>query len=185
MAEPWRHLHSEPRHDYGIFATRTDRCRSPRTGNEHRFVVVSAPDWVNVVAITADDEVVLVRQYRFGTREMTLEIPGGAVDPGEAFEEAGLRELREETGFAGDDHRLIGVVTPNPAFLDNRCGTLLVTNARKVAEPEPDGTEDIEVVLAPRCEIQAMIARGEIDHALVVAAFHWLDLDRQKAAESR
>jgi ADP-ribose pyrophosphatase len=176
MVEPWEHLSSEPQQDYRIFATRFDRCRSPATGEEHSFVVVEAPDWVNVIALTPEDEVVLVRQYRFGTRQVTLEIPGGAVDPGEDFLTAGVRELREETGYAGDEARLIGTVTPNPAFLANRCGTLLVTNARRVGEPAPEGTEILEVELYPRRDIPRRLAAGEIDHALVVAAFKWLDV---------
>ncbi|MBN2491222.1 MAG: NUDIX hydrolase [Planctomycetes bacterium] len=176
MIEPWERLASERRQDYRIFATRIDRYRSPATGETHAFVVVEAPDWVNVIALTPADEVVLVRQFRFGTREVTLEIPGGAVDPGEDFVSAGVRELREETGYAGDEVRLIGTVTPNPAFLENRCGTLLIPGARKVAEPAPEGTEILEVELCPRREIPRRLAAGQIRHALVVAAFQWLDL---------
>jgi len=176
MIEPWQHRTTTSRHDYRIFSTRIDLCRSPRTGTDHEFVVVEAPDWVNVIALTPENEVVLVRQYRFGTREVTLEIPGGALDGGEDFLEAGLRELREETGYQGDGARLLGTVAPNPAFLQNRCGTILVTGARQVDDPRPDSNEILEVELRPRAEIPGLIAGGEIDHALVVAAFHWLDL---------
>jgi len=181
MVEPWEHLSSERGQDYRIFTTRFDRCRSPTTREAHSFVVVEAPDWVNVIALTPGEEIVLIRQYRFGTRQVTLEIPGGAVDPGEDFVTAGVRELREETGYAGDEAQLIGTVTPNPAFLANRCGTLLVTNARQVAEPAPEGTEILEVELCPRRDIPRLLAGGEIDHALVVAAFQWLDVrDREQ-----
>jgi len=176
MIEPWEHLTTRAGHDYRIFSTRLDLCRSPRTRTDHEFVVVEAPDWVNVIALTPEDEVLLVRQYRFGTREVTLEIPGGAVDRGEDFVSAGVRELREETGFEGDQVRLLGTVTPNPAFIQNRCGTLLVTGARRVDEPRPDGTEILEVERRPLGDIPRLIAGGQIDHALVVAAFHWLEV---------
>jgi 8-oxo-dGTP pyrophosphatase MutT (NUDIX family) len=180
MIDPWQHLSTEPRHDYRIFSTRTDLCRSPRSSTDHEFVVVEAPDWVNVIALTPENEVVLVRQYRFGTREVTLEIPGGAVDAGEDFVQAGLRELREETGYEGDDVRLLGTVSPNPAFIQNACGTILVTHARQVDEPRPEGTEILEVELRPLAEIPRLIADRKIHHALVVAAFYWLDLAERK-----
>ena len=175
MILPWQRLGTDFGHDYRIFSTRIDHCRSPESGKDHDFVVVEAPDWVNVIALTPGNEIVLVRQYRVGTREVTLEIPGGAVDPGEDFLTAGVRELREETGYAGDDVRLLGAVTPNPAFLDNRCGTLLVTGAHIVGDPEPEGTEILEVVLVPRPDIPRLVAEGQIHHALVVAAFQWLE----------
>lgn len=175
MIHPWQHLRSEKQHDYRIFSTRIDHCRSP-AGGDHAFVVVEAPDWINVVAVTPDENIVLIRQYRFGTREVTLEIPGGAVDPGEDLLTAGLRELQEETGYGGDDVRLLGTLTTNPAFLQNRCGTLLVTGARPVSKPRPEPTEFIEVELRHRSEIPGLLARGEIHHSLVVAAFSWLDL---------
>jgi len=176
MIHPWEHPHSDKQHDYRIFSTRIDRCTSPEDGSDHSFVVVESPDWVNVVALTPEEKVVLIRQYRFGTREVTLEIPGGAVDAGEGFLEAGCRELLEETGYAGEEAVLLGAVTPNPAFLNNRCGTLLVTGARQVSNPTPDINEIIEVELSPRSDIPRIIARGEIHHALVLAAFQWLDL---------
>lgn len=147
--------------------------RAPR-GKRGEFVYLDSVDWVNVVAITPDERVVLVEQYRHGARSVTLEIPGGMVDAGESPEKAALRELREETGYAGTSAGLIGRVSPNPAIMNNWCHTVLVRDARRVGEQEEDGTERIVVRTAPLADVPELIRRGAIHHALVVAAFHHL-----------
>jgi 8-oxo-dGTP pyrophosphatase MutT (NUDIX family) len=136
--------------------------------------MLKAGDWVNIVALTPEEEVVLVRQFRHGVRDFTLEIPGGMVDKGETPAQASIRELREESGYAGDEPMLLGIVTPNPAFLNNRCYTYLLENCRRIGEPELDQGEDLEVLTRPLCDIPGIIASGAIDHALVVCAFWWL-----------
>lgn len=175
MPDPWRKLASELRGDYRVFRIRQETLEDPRHGTAHHFYVIEAPDWVNVVAVTEDDQVVLVRQQRQGIGAATLEIPGGMIDPGESPLEAARRELEEETGYRADDWRPIGCVRPNPALQSNACTTFLALGARKVAEPKLDGTEDIVVELARRNELHELVAGGEIDHALVVSAFYWLD----------
>jgi len=135
------------------------------------FSVLEAPDWVNVIAITTDQQVVMIRQFRQGTRDITLEIPGGMVDAGEDFLTAGLRELKEETGGVGGDALQIGVVAPNPAIQSNHCATILVTDV-VLGEQSLDGNEEIEVVLYPLSEVSRLIREGEITHSLVIAAFH-------------
>ncbi|MEC9073376.1 MAG: NUDIX hydrolase, partial [Myxococcota bacterium] len=143
--------------------------RSPRTGEVGRFQVLNCAPWVNVVALTDADEVVLIRQFRHGTAEVTVEIPGGLVDPGEEPERAAERELLEETGFAGAFPVQLGSVEPNPAIQDNICTTWLIRDARWVATPRPDDMEQIEVMLLPRSEVDGWIRSGKIRHALVVA----------------
>jgi 8-oxo-dGTP pyrophosphatase MutT (NUDIX family) len=160
--------------DMGIFEVHRIITESPRTGVDRRIARVVTRDWVNIVPLTPEGEVVLVRQWRHGTREFTLEIPGGLVDPGESPAEAGAREVREETGYAGDAPIELGVVTPNPAFLDNRCHTYLIENCVAVGEMEMDDGEDIEVIRVPLAEIGEYIATGKIDHALVICGFWWL-----------
>lgn len=172
---PWITESESPLLETRILSLRRRRARSAADPSKAGdFVVVGAADWVNVVALTAAGEVVLVEQFRHGTGTVTLELPGGIVDPGEDFVQAALRELSEETGYGGGEARLIGVVEPNPAFLTNRCGTVLVTGVARVGEPHLDGTEEIAVHTAPAGALPGMVARGEITHALVVAAlFHW------------
>jgi len=162
--------------DYRVFGVQRLVRRSSRTGRTGEYLVLRIPPWANVIALTPDDEVVLVEQYRHGIDIVTLEIPGGIVDPGEDPARSAARELLEETGYRGDPPELLGTVHPNPAIQDNQCTTWLVTNARRTAEPTPDEGEHLEVITVPRVEIPNLLRQGRITHSLVVAGFHWLSL---------
>jgi 8-oxo-dGTP pyrophosphatase MutT (NUDIX family) len=149
------------------------REASAPAGVAHPVYVIDAPDWVNVIPLTDRQSVVMIRQYRHGTDEVTLEIPGGMVDPEDADAAAAARrELAEETGYqAGVLHHL-GTIAPNPAIQSNHCHSFLATALR----PGPqrlEGSEQIEVVEVPLAEVPQLIARGEVSHALVVVAFYW------------
>ncbi len=179
--QPWKVLNSCGLNDYRIFKTRADIARSPRTGKKHEVYVVSGVSWVNVLAITPGQEIVLVQQYRHGTRTVMWEIPGGMMDRGESPGKAAARELLEETGYAGNKVRVLGNVHPNPAFQDNVCYTVLIENARRLHAPKPDGTEDISVDVVPEAEFAEMVSDGRITHSLVVVADHWRRLWRSGA----
>ena len=131
---PWPVTDARDGTDYRIFRSRLDTVTNPRTGRSMDRVVLEAPDWVNVIALTESGEVVTVEQHRFGTREVTVEVPGGMVDPGEEPIEAARRELLEETGFASDRWTSLGSVAPNPAFLTNRCHHFLAEGAVRLDE---------------------------------------------------
>ncbi len=163
-------------HDAGILDVRQVRARSPVSGRLHDFVRFGCPDWVNVIPVTVDGDIVMVRQYRHGSGALTLEIPGGMVDAGESARDAARRELREETGYAAPRLEHLGEANPNPALFANRCTTWLAPGAHRVGPARNVGAEATETVLVPAAEIPARMAAGEICHALVVAAFHWYAL---------
>jgi 8-oxo-dGTP pyrophosphatase MutT (NUDIX family) len=124
VIEPWQKVTSEPVGDFRIFTIRSDRKISPRTKAEHDFYVIDCVDWVNVVAVTPAQELVMIRQYRHGSNTVELEIPGGMIDREDPSPlAAGVRELREETGFEGEGAQIIGQVFPNPAIMSNTCYT--------------------------------------------------------------
>lgn len=172
----WETLETSEVREYGVFGVREVVRRSSRTGRPGRYQVLEVPAWTNVVALTPDDEVVLIEQYRHGLDRVTLEIPGGIVEEGEDPAVAAARELREETGYTGLEPILLGTVHPNPAIQGNACTTWLIREAVRTAEPEPDEGEHIEVGTVPRREVPALLRKGGITHSLVVAAFHWLEL---------
>jgi ADP-ribose diphosphatase len=169
----WQIVQSEHTADYHVFRTRVDTARSPRSGDLHQFVVLDTPDWVNIVALTPEDRVILVRQFRHGLRSLSLEIPGGMVDPGESAEEAARRELLEETGFSAASWERLGIVHPNPAIQNNRCTTFLALQCERVGEQTLDATEDIDVELVPVFELPQLVSSGQITHALVLNALYW------------
>lgn len=156
------------------------KVRCQRTSIEKDFYKFHFPRWVNIIALTDKRELVLIRQYRFGTDRVELEVPGGAVNDDEDPLEAGLRELLEETGYAGERGRIIGRVCPNPAIQNNFCYTVLVEDVRKVAEPDQDDMEDIEVLTLPEDEVQKLVESGDISHGLVLNGLMFFAMEKIK-----
>jgi ADP-ribose pyrophosphatase len=181
MVETWRRLASQILGEYRVFRLRQDTSRSPVTGRDHTFFVLEAGDWVNVIPITPEGKVVLIRQYRHGTEEVTLEVPGGMVDEDDASPAVSAeRELMEETGYAAEAIIPIGRVSPNPAILNNRCYSFLAVNARPVGPTRFDGAEDITFELVDTADIPNLIVSGQISHALVIAAFYFYEQYRRQ-----
>ena len=170
--KPWKLISSRINHSFRIFSLRIDRALSPRTHKEHDFYILESNDWINVIPLTPQNEVVMIYQYRHGIRDNTLEIPGGILEEGDSPEAAAQRELYEETGYKETEMLLLGSVYANPAFLNNRCFTYIAKDVSLVGEQELDDKEDIEVVLKPLSDIPRLIREGKITHSLVLAAFY-------------
>ena len=173
----WERLGERLQLQTRIFDVLGIRYRHPVRSTEREFVVINAPDWVNVVALTVDGQIVLVRQFRYGIDEFTLEVPGGVIDAGEDPLVAGLRELQEETGYTGPA-KLLGSVRPNPAMQSNRCHFVLVEGAVRSHELDWDPDEELQVVTLPADEVLALAHSGGIVHSLVLNALmlfeaHW------------
>lgn len=154
-------------------------ARSPSSGEEHDFYCIESAEWVNVVPVTTDGQVVMVRQFRHGSQTLTLEIPGGMIDAGETPADAALRELLEETGYTAERAIPAGAVNPNPALFGNRVHTFVAPGVEKVAEIRNEGAEETWVELVPVSEIPRLVRAGEIDHALVLAGLYQWELLRR------
>ncbi|HUZ07366.1 MAG TPA: NUDIX hydrolase [Candidatus Paceibacterota bacterium] len=177
MIQPWKTIRSKPIGDFRIFKLRSDVKISPRTGKEHDFFVLDSVNWVNVIAVTPDRQLVMVEQYRHGSNTVELEIPGGMMDAGETDPVAtAVRDLREETGYAGERARRLGKIRSNPAILNNQTFTVLIENCRRQHGVEFDSGEDLETHLVPVAEIPKLVADEKIGHPLVVAALYYFDL---------
>ena len=187
MIEPWEKLDSQYLGDFRIFRIRQDTSRSPRTGAAHRFFVLESPDWVNVIPLTPEGNVIMIRQYRPGTEDVTLEVPGGMVDATDGDPSvSAARELREETGYEVEAIVHLGSAAPNPAFLNNRCHSYLALGVRPMHEVALDGAEDIAFEEVPLAAIPDLIRDGAITHSLTITAFYYLDLyEEQKNLTQR
>ena len=171
MIRPWPRIASQTVFDGGLFSVTRDRTRSPRTGSERDVFVIHMVDWLMTVPLTAEGDLVMVRQYRHGSGGASLETPGGLHDRADETPQQGAaRELAEETGYGGGALSLLGELRPQPALLSNRARIFLAQGVRLNAAQQPDAGEDIEVVLLDPREIPSRIASGEINSAMTVTA---------------
>ena len=152
---------------------RKDKCRMPNGHIVPDYYVLEYPDWVNMVALTADNRFILVRQYRHGVQQSVLEVPGGVIDPGENAPEAARREMLEETGYRFDTIEEISTLFPNPATSTNKTTTYLLTGGVKVQEQDLDEQEDIEVILASPAEVKQWLLDNQFGQALHTAALFY------------
>ncbi len=167
---PWRRVRCESLAAYRIFEVCRIELEDAAGLSRGDAFTLRGPDWCNVIAVTPDNRVVLVWQYRFGSDAMSLEIPGGVIDPGEAPEEAARRELREETGYEAERFELLLAIEPNPAIQNNRCFTFVARGARSTTATEFDGQEEIETALVPEDRIADLLDGGQVTHSLVQSA---------------
>jgi len=173
----WELLQSEIMYRCRIFSVRRDRSRSLLSGQTSDFHVLETSDWVNVIPVTRAGEVVMVRQFRHGIRDLTLEVPAGLMDPTDSSPaDAARRELREETGYAGHTVVPLGMVHPNPAIMNNRCHVFLARDVARVGAPQWDGTEELAIETIPLDRVPALILDGSVGNALTLVAFHLLGL---------
>ena len=181
----WTALERVPLADYGIFRVARKEGVSPRTGRPVQFHVLDASDWVQVVSVASDGRFILVEQFRHGADVRSIEFPAGIVDPGEDHGAAGRRELLEESGYAPGRMVFLGSVYPNPAIQSNRLHVWLALDCELTAAPQLDEGEDIRVLMTDEAGMRKMIERGDINHALVIAAFHLYESWRSQRSASR
>jgi 8-oxo-dGTP pyrophosphatase MutT (NUDIX family) len=185
MIKPWTRTRTTPLGDFRIFSLRADEKISPRTNEPHDFFIIDCVNWVNVVAVTPDQQLVMIEQFRHGSNTVELEIPGGTMDQSDSSPIAtGIRELREETGYEGENARVIGEIFPNPAIMSNTCYTVLIENCQLRHPVDMDSGEDLLTRLVPLATVPNFIAEGKIRHSLVVVGLCYFDLIQRGAGST-
>ncbi len=180
---PYQCLKSESGPDLGIFKIRIDHQKNSRNGHILKATVLETVDSANVLAITPNQEIILVRQFRFGIGQETLEIPGGMVEEGEDIQAACARELLEETGYASTQWRYLGPVQSNPVFMDSLLHQYIAMDVVLVKEElNLDPAEQIEVVCLPQEEVRQLIIDRKIQHPHTLTALmqYFWEIDQIK-----
>jgi 8-oxo-dGTP pyrophosphatase MutT (NUDIX family) len=172
----WKVLESEYLHNEPWLTIRKDKCEMPNGNVVPAFYVNEYPEWVNAFALTKDNKVVMVKQYRHGVAEVGIELPGGVAEEGETPEEAVRREMKEETGFEFKEFTYLGKISANPSTTNNFMHMFLATGGEKVAEQELDETEEVEVALLSIEEVKELVRKNKIVQSLHVnCIFYALD----------
>ncbi len=175
--QKWITLSSETIASYRVFSIKKKRQKSPIRDRENDFFIIESPDWVNVIPLLDSGEIIFIEQYRHGTDEITLEVPGGCVDPKDDSPlKSAERELREETGFTASKWTHLGSYSPNPAILNNRCHAFLAEGLSLVGNQELDLDEEISIRKYNISQIEKLIRNGVINHSIIITSLYLLKL---------
>ncbi|MDR0452189.1 MAG: NUDIX hydrolase [Treponema sp.] len=168
----WTEESSRPVFKNRLFSIRESLCRSP-SGKTGIYTAMDAPDWAVVVPVLDDAQgrrFVMVRQWRHGARELSLEFPGGVFERGENPEEAAARELEEETAYRPSRVTRLGEMSPNPAIMGNRVHFFLAEDLADTGNQRLDEDEYVNVELLPAEEVIRAMGKPPYIHALMAAA---------------
>lgn len=176
----WQRLASSVHAECRVYDIQKNRFRHPFSGRESDFFVIDSAPWANVCAVTEKREVVMIRQFRFGVEDYSWEFPGGILHAGEDPVEGGLRELREETGYAGRNPRILARVWPNPAIQNNLCTLIRVDDAEEVHPLNWDEHEEIEMALIPYEELRSWGEQGKLKHSIALNQLYFLEKSFQE-----
>ncbi|MDR2101686.1 MAG: NUDIX hydrolase [Treponema sp.] len=155
-----------------VFAIRESLCRSPEQELKP-FTVMDAPDWAIVIPLIetpGGKAFVMVRQWRHGTQELSLEFPGGVFEPGEEGLQAAARELREETAYTPGKIEKLGEMAPNPALMSNRVHFFLAGDLSPLEKQDLDDDEYVDTEIVPQGEVFQKMGRAPYIHALMASA---------------
>jgi 8-oxo-dGTP pyrophosphatase MutT (NUDIX family) len=183
MVKRWKEIDSELVHKGIGFDLCTRTLENPNNGYVDKYYFISCQDWVNIIPLTAEGEVILIKQWRHGIDAESLEIPGGMMDDDDTSPQAAaLRELEEETGYSSSEVVSLGNIRPNPAIQRNYCHFFFALDCKPKGKQNLDQGEDIEVLTHPLADIPNLIDRGMICHSLPVCAlYRFLRTDTAKS----
>lgn len=175
----WKCVRTEPGPDLKLFTTRFDYMKNPRNDQTDKMIIIESEDSANVIALTPEKQILFVRQFRFGIRDFTVELPGGLVESGEEQAIAVQRELEEETGYTSQKWHSLGKIPSNPVFMNSFIHHWVATEAIKTSEVQWDESEDIELLLIPLEEARERLYQGFFQHPhtsnALILFFKWLD----------
>ena len=169
----WKVLESKQIFKEPWLNVRKEVCELPNGKKHSSYYILEYPSWVSAFAITEDNKVLLVKQYRHGLDVISTELPGGVVDKGETEEVAIARELKEETGYVFESIQYLGKISPNPATSNNYMHMFIAKGGRKVAEQSLDETEDVEVLTVTIEELKQLLREHKIVQALHVSCMFY------------
>ena len=167
---PWNLADEKKVFDCPFLGLYERRFIHPVDHREGLFYILDSKDWVQIIAVTPEKNIVLVKQFRFGIEQVTLETPGGIIDLNEDPIHAAVRELSEETGYAGENPRYLTSIYPNPALQNNRLHIVLIDQCRKVGAQHLDPNEEITCEETSLQDCLNKISSGEINHGIAILA---------------
>lgn len=168
----WKLLDSKNVYREKWLQIRNDKCELPDGRIIDPYFVIEVPSWTNMVVITKEERIVLVRQYRQALGTTTLELPGGILEIGEAPKSSAIREMQEETGYVSEEVEFIMQISPNPALMNNTAYFFLAKNAEKLTHTSFDPYEDIVIETYSKEELKQLLMNGKLQHGVQQGAIY-------------
>ncbi len=170
----WKKLSEKKLNDYGFCQTLQRTFQHPNKKVSGNFIVLNCCDSVQMIAETEDKKIILVNQFRFGSEELSLELPAGRLEKNESPIEGAIRELREETGYAGNNPQILAILYTNPAIIKNKIYVVKIENCKKLYTPSFDQFEAIETQIVDKIQIEQLISDKKITNCITISAFKFL-----------